>query len=202
MLFKIAWRNVKRQIGDYLLYFITVSLTVALLFSVNNLLFGEKMNEMIEWFGRFIRPVLLGIAVILCAVIAFVLGYATTFLLKRRKKEFGVYLTLGMSRKNVLTIFAGETAVTFLVSLGAGVLLGLAFYQVLTAIFTNFLGEEYVFAAYSLIGSLLTAGMVAGTFLLSSLASLLYLRYAKITRLLQGDTPAPRRTKNPVLRLF
>ena len=201
VLFKIAFRNVRRQIGNYLIYFVTVSLTVALLFSVNNLILSEFMDELSEEIADFIQPILLAVVGIMAVVIAFVLGYATTFLLRRRKREFGVYLTLGMTRRDVLTIFAGETGITFLVSLGMGIVLGLGTFQVLVAVFMNFLEQPYEFVAYSWSGSLLTVVMVGVMFLVASVASLLYLRFAKISRLLQGESTAPRTVKYPLLWL-
>lgn len=199
VLFKIALRNVRRQIGNYLIYFITVSLTVALLFSVNNLILSEMMDRMTELYADFVQPILILVVAIMAAVIAFVLGYATTFLLRRRKREFGVYLTLGMTRRDVIAIFAGETGVTFLLSLGMGILLGLGAYQAFTAIFLNFLEQPYEFAAYSFTGSLLTVVMVALMFLIASLAALFYLRFARISRLLQGESTAPKTVRFPVI---
>ncbi len=197
VLFKLALRNVRRQIGGYLIYFITVSLTVALLFSVNNLILSDMMNQMAELYADFVQPVLLLVVAVMAAVVAFVLGYATTFLLRRRKREFGVYLTLGMTRRNVIAIFAGETGATFLLSLFAGVFLGLGAYQAFTAIFLNFLEQPYEFAAYSPAGSLLTVGMVALMFFVASLAALFYLRFARVSLLLQGEKSAPNTVRFP-----
>lgn len=201
MLFRLAFRNVRRQIGNYLIYFITVSLTVALLFSVNNFIYGDVMDEMLLQYERFadlIRNIALCLTAVMAAVVAFVLGYATVFLLRKRKREFGVCLTLGMTRGNVLKIFAGETGFTFLFSLGMGILLGLAAYQVFSAIFINFLNFEYAFAGYSLAGSLLTVGMAVCMFLLSSCASFFYLRFVRISRLLQGESFASKKAGVPV----
>ena len=199
VLYKLALRNVRRQIGNYLIYFITVALTVALLFSVNNLILSDMMDELSEEIADFIQPILLAVVAIMAAVIAFVLGYATTFLLRRRKREFGIYLTLGMTRGNVLKIFAGETGITFLLSLGMGILLGLGAYQALFAVFVNFLEQPYTFASYSPSGFLLTVVSVGIMFLVSSVASLSYLRFARISRLLQGESTAPKTVRFPLL---
>ena len=123
MLFKLAVRNVRRQVGSYLIYFITVVLTVATVFAVNNMIFSDVVTALQGMMADFVRPLLVMLSVALAAIMAFVLAYATTFLLRRRKKEFGLYLTLGFSRGNILSLFAGETALTFLVSLAAGSLL-------------------------------------------------------------------------------
>ena len=95
MLFKLAFRNVKRQIGNYLIYFITVSLTVALIFSINNMIFSDVIRLTAESLGSAFetstRALLFMLSGFLSVVIAFVLGYATSFLLSRRKKEFGLW---------------------------------------------------------------------------------------------------------------
>lgn len=92
-------------------------------------------------------------------------------------------LTLGMTRKNILLVFASETAVTFVLSLAVGIGVGLVFYQTTLLILTNFLETEFFLATYSPLGMFVTVVMVGGVYLLSSAASLLYLRYTKIIRL-------------------
>ncbi len=197
MLFKLAFRNVRRQIGNYLIYFVTVSLTVALMFAVNNFIYSDLMLQVEEKLADFIHGILVGISCGVGVISAFVLGYVTSYLLRRRKKEFGLYLTMGMSRGNILTIFAGETAVNFLFSLGAGMLLGMGLYPLLTLIGYRFLGMEFVWTGYVLKGALLTVGIIAAVFLLSSAFSLLYLGYAKISSLLNGEKKVERADKYP-----
>lgn len=94
MLAKLAFRNVKRQIGNYLIYFITVALTVALMFAINNAIYSQQLQEYAQNI-REMRTALLTITIFVSLIVAFVLGYATSFLLKLRKREFGTYLTLG-----------------------------------------------------------------------------------------------------------
>ena len=201
MLFKLAARNVRRQIGSYIIYFITVSLTIALIFAINNMLYSDVMGQLTIRFGDIARMSLMFVTFILCIIMAFVLSYATNFLLRKRKKEFGLYLTLGMSRGNVLAVFAGETAITFLVSLAVGILIGLAVYQAVMVIFINFIGFDYAPAGYSGAGFLWTIVMVAGMFVLSSVASLGYLRFARITTLLQGGKKAEKDIRIPFVWL-
>lgn len=106
MLAKLAFRNVKRQIGNYLIYFITVALSAALLFAVNTL----TASEPFERFARTnedMRLLIRMITAFVSLVTSFVLSYATIFMLRLRKKEFGMYLTLGMTRKDIQGLFAG-----------------------------------------------------------------------------------------------
>ena len=116
---KLALRNVKRQIGSYFIYFITVALTVALLFAAGNIIFSDNL-------ARFtikreeMQSALCGVVIFISLIVAFILSYATSFMLKLRKREFGTYLTLGMSRKNILIIFVSETMLICIGALGLG----------------------------------------------------------------------------------
>ena len=199
MLFKLAARNVRRQIGSYLIYFITVSLTIALIFAVNNMIYSDVMDTLVQQVAYFIRPILVIISCIMCIIMAFVIGYATNFLLRRRKKEFGLYLTLGMTRDNILSIFAGETVITFLVSLIAGMLVGLGLYQGFMVIFTNFIDYVYTPGGYTFSGFGVTLAMVVAIFFIAFAASLGYLRYAKISTLLHGEKTSEKKVRAPAM---
>ena len=80
---KLALRNVRRQVGSYLIYFITVSLTVAMMFGLHNVLYSPQLQE----FARTVdsmRTGLLVLSICIALVVAFVLGYATSFMLRLR----------------------------------------------------------------------------------------------------------------------
>lgn len=186
MFSKLAFRNVKRQIGNYLIYFITVSLTVALMFAVNSAIFSRELMEKASAIQE-LRAGLIALTVFVSLIVAFVLGYATSFMLKLRKREFGTYLTLGMTRKNILSVFLLESSILCLASLGTGLLLGLMFYQGLMAIVSNLMEIEFFFSAYSLNGLLLTVGLVCLVFVLSSFTSAVYLKRVSIYNLIHGD---------------
>ena len=202
MLFKLAVRNVRRQVGSYLIYFITVVLTVATVFAVNNMIFSDVVTALQGMMADFVRPLLVMLSVVLAAIMAFVLAYATTFLLRRRKKEFGLYLTLGFSRGNILSLFAGETALTFLVSLAAGSLLGFGLYQGLLYVVLRFIDQTYTTGGYSASGTVWTVVLVAVIFLLASVFSLGYLRFAKISALLAGEGRVEKKVRLPWLWPF
>jgi len=87
---KLALRNVKRQMSNYMIYFITVSLTVALMFAIDNVIFCRELQEyaaQMETLGIG----LIGITIFISLIVSFVLGYGTSFILKLRKREFGTY---------------------------------------------------------------------------------------------------------------
>ena len=96
MLSKLAMRNVRRQVGNYLIYFMTVAFTVAMLFSVSNIMFSDNLMRYTA-VNKEVYSALISTVILISAIVAFVLSYATSFMLKLRKREFGTYLTLGLS---------------------------------------------------------------------------------------------------------
>ena len=88
MLGKLAVRNVRRQIGNYLIYFITVSLTVALMFAFNSVVYSPQLQQAADAMDE-LKTGLTAITVFISLIVAFVLGYATSFMLRLRKREFG-----------------------------------------------------------------------------------------------------------------
>lgn len=167
MLAKLALRNVRRQMSNYFVYFMTVILTVALLFALCNMIFSPQLNLDAESNSGMKNGLMVLIAFVF-VIVTFVLGYAASFLLKFRKQEFGMYLTLGMTRNNILLIFLTETLIMGIVALGTGILLGLFFYQGMVAIMMKLMQLELTFASYSAKGLLVTIGLVIAIFLLSA----------------------------------
>lgn len=196
MFSKLAVRNVKRQVGNYLIYFITVALTVALLFSANQIIFNEKLTSYALKTEEF-RAGLTGVVVFVSLIIAFVLSYAASFMLKLRKREFGVYLALGMTRKDILHIFIGETMVICLTALGVGMALGFFVYQGLMAVVLHLLEMHMEIAAYTLEGTVFTVGVVAGIFLVSTFVSSVYLKRVSIYELIHGAKKVEKKVRHP-----
>ena len=198
MLSKIAFRNVRRQIGNYLIYFITVTLTVALMFAINNVIFSEQLKRFSVSISHMSAG-LLTLSIIIALIVAFVLGYATSFMLKLRKREFGTYLTLGMTRRNILTIFILEMTLMGLAALGIGIFLGLFIYQGLMMIMCSLMEMQIAIAAYSLKALIFTIIIVIGIFLLSSLTSALYLKRVSIYKLIHENKVASGRVRHPII---
>ena len=165
MFIKIALRNVRRQVGNYLIYFLTIMLTVALMFSINNVTYSERLDEM-----ETMQGVLQGLSVLIALVVALILGYATSFMVKLRKRDFGTYLTLGMTRNNILCMF-----------------LGLFLYQGLMMLMTKLMEMEFAFAPYSGRGLLFTVLLVVIIFLSASVTSAIYLSRVSIYELIHEE---------------
>ena len=186
MFAKLALRNVHRQISNYLIYFVTVSLSIALMFAVNNLSYSDRIRELSE-ISSDMRTMFTMVTVLCCLVTALVLSYATGFMLKLRKKEFGMYLTLGMTRRNIQTLFACETGILSFLAMLVGMGAGLAIFQLLVALFASIMEMPFAISAYSAEGILLTLAVSLGMFLLSTLVSLRYLKKATMAELLKAE---------------
>ena len=197
MFFKLAVRNVKRQFTNYLIYFMTVAFTVALLFAVNNVLYSDALLLLLNGESD-LRTILTWLVALVGLVVAFVLSYATSFMLKLRRREFGTYLTLGMQRGDILRIFLFETLLICGAALGAGLVLGLFLYQGLLALVMRMTEAAYAFSGYSLQGLRITVAVVAGIFVTALLVSSGYLRKVSIHDLLHGEKKVEKAVRHPV----
>ena len=197
MFAKLALRNVRRQIRNYLIYFITVALSIALMFAVNNLSYSDRIRELSE-ISSDMRTMFTMVTILSCLVTALALSYATGFMLKLRKKEFGMYLTLGMTRRNIQTLFACETGLLSILALIVGMGTGLVIFQLLAALFASIMEMPFAISAYSAEGILLTLAVSLGMFLLSTLVSLRYLKKATMAELLKAEA-VEKSEKHPVL---
>ena len=135
---KIALNNVKKSLKDYTIYFLTLTFAVCIFYSFNSIDSQTVMADMnkgqteyVKVMGQMISVISIGVSVILGGLII----YATKFLVNRRKKEFGIYMVLGMSKRRMSKILFFETLYIGIISLFAGLLLGMLFAQVLS-IFT------------------------------------------------------------------
>ncbi|MGN1013962.1 MAG: FtsX-like permease family protein [Butyricicoccus sp.] len=197
MFVKLALRNVRRQLRSYLIYFVTVALSIALMFAVNSLSYSDRIRELSE-ISSDMRTMFTMVTVLSSLVTALVLSYATGFMLKLRKKEFGMYLTLGMTRRNIQTLFACETGILSFLAMLAGMGAGLVIFQLVVALFASIMDMPFAISAYSVQGILLTLVVSLGLFLLSSLASLRYLKKVTVSELLKEEN-AERTERHPVL---
>lgn len=153
MYFKMAFNNVKKSFKDYTIYFLTLTFAVSIFYSFNSInsqTLMANINSVQKQYIRLLNVMIgmlsTGISVILgCLII-----YATNFLIKKRKKEFGIYMTLGMSKKSMSFILFFETLFIGLISLCAGLALGLIFAQVLSVFTAKLFDVEMTKYAFSI----------------------------------------------------
>ena len=127
MLFKLSIKNMKKSFKDYAIYFLTLVLGVAIFYMFNSLDSQEAMlqvssstREMVKLLVSLLSMVSVFVAVILGLLIV----YANNFLISRRKKEFGIYMTLGMGRRQISKIILIETILVGIISLAVGIVIG------------------------------------------------------------------------------
>lgn len=185
MLGKLALRNVKRQVGSYFIYFITVAMTVSLMYAINNMMFSKEFKSLGELMDtRF----MVGFSISMVSFVsAIVLSYAASFMLKLRKREFGIYLTTGMTRGEILKLYMLETLVMSGFAIVTGLVAGLFIYQLVMMLLSKFMNISYKMSAYSGEGLILTLVISVLIFLVSSVASFMYLKKVKISDLLHGE---------------
>ena len=127
MLFKLSVRNMKKSFKDYAIYFLTLVLGVAIFYMFNSLDSQQAMLEVSQSTRSMIQLMiqLLGmISVFIAIVLGFLIVYANNFLINRRKREFGIYMTLGMGRRQISSIILLETILVGILSLFVGILVG------------------------------------------------------------------------------
>ena len=127
MLFKLSLKNIRKSFKDYAIYFLTLILGVAIFYVFNALDSQRAMiavSESKRMLMDFMVTMLSGVSVGVALILGFLIIYANNFLIKRRKKEFAVYMMLGMGKRDVSGILFGETILIGIFSLGIGLLIG------------------------------------------------------------------------------
>lgn len=133
MLSKLAFRNMKRSVRDYLVYILTMTIVTALMYAFNSLLFQNQLTGYFEMEG--LMEVMIGLATVFIVwIVAWLINYMVRFMLEKRSSEFGIYLLLGMRKKTVSRLYMRENILLGGFSFLLGVLLGILLQQVLTAI--------------------------------------------------------------------
>lgn len=137
MFSKLAINNVKRSFKDYFIYFLTLTFAVCIFYSFNSI---EAQNSMLEMgkdtasYMSTLNSLIAGASVFVAFVLGGLIAYANNFLIKKRKKELGIYMTLGMSKGKISKILIIETILIGLISLIVGLILGIIVSQGLSII--------------------------------------------------------------------
>ncbi|GKG90626.1 FtsX-like permease family protein [Gordonibacter urolithinfaciens] len=208
MLAKLAFRNIRRSVKDYGVYFVTLVFGVAVFYAFNSvssqsILFDLEDTASASVFsltGQFLGM----FSVLIACVLGFLVLYANGFLIRRRKQEFGTYLMLGMNPRSVSAIVLMETAVVGLVSLVVGLALGFALSQgmsFVTAGLFNIEMTQYRFI-FSFDAFLLTLVCFALIFAVTALFNTVSIRRYKLIDLLSARSKNARfRVRNPWISL-
>ncbi len=159
MYFKLALKNVKKSFKDYAVYFFTLIVGVSIFYMFNSiesqtlmLELTKTKHEMLETMSQ----VLSIISVFVAFILAFLIIYASGFLMKRRKKEFGIYMLLGMKKRKISRIILAETLLVGIISLIVGLIVGIGLSQLMSVVVANMFEAnmtnfEFTFSASALL---------------------------------------------------
>lgn len=137
MLFKLSFNNMKKSMKDYAIYFLTLVLGVAIFYMFNSLDSQQAMLKVSQSQKEIIKLMItmLGyISVFVAIVLGLLIVYANNFLINRRKKEFGIYMTLGMGKRQISKIILMETILVGVISLVVGLVIGVFASQLMSVL--------------------------------------------------------------------
>lgn len=201
MLCKLAWGNVRRAGRDYLVYLLTLTLGVTVFYAFNTISMQVDIAGIDEKGLAQVMGSMLGdLTYFLAGVMAFLMVYANNFIMKRRKKEFGLYQVLGMGRGRVATIMALETVIVSVVAFVAGIVLGVGLSQFMTfftaSLFKTQIANFHFF--FSMHAFNLTLACMLVMFVLTLLLNLRAVRRTKLIELMGAERRNESiKTRNP-----
>lgn len=191
MLPKLALGNVKKSVRDYAIYFITIAFGVCIFYIFNSIESQQAMMETSA--GQRLALNLLGgfmnaFSVFISAALCFLIIYANNFLIKRRKKEFGVYLILGMEKSAISLILVIETVVVGIAGLFTGLFMGVFVSQGMALVTARLLNSvvstyHFVFSASAVGETVIYFGL---TFLLTLVFNVMTINRQKLIDLLNS----------------
>ena len=147
MLRKLSHRNAKRQMLDYIIYIITMAITVALLMSFNLVIFSDEVAVIVK--EKSILPFLiLMVSILVVFIMIFLVKYIVMFILKRRSREFGLYMLLGIENEDIAKLFIRENQSIYGGVLIVGLFLGILFYQIIKAVICRMYAVPFHFSFY------------------------------------------------------
>ena len=206
MLFKLSFRNITRSIKDYAIYFFTLVLGVTLFYVFNSV--GSQaavleLNNSRKLIVDLLTKILSGMSILVVFILGALIIYASRFLIKRRNKEFAIYLTLGMSKRKISRLLFFETLMIGVISLGVGLLLGIGASQLISVLIaklfeTNMDKFTFVFSEKAFFDTILYFGLI---YLIVIFFNTVIVGRLKIIELLQGSKKSEKAfLKNPLLR--
>lgn len=205
MLFKLSLKNIKKSIKDYAIYFFTLILGVAIFYVFNAiesqtvmLQVSKSTHELI----KLMNTMLSGVSVFVSFILGFLIIYASRFLIKRRKKEFGIYMTLGMSKGKISKILLFETLLIGIISLIVGLGLGVILSQLMSIIVANMFEADmtkfaFTFSSSAVGKTILYFGII---YLLVMIFNTFSVSKCKLINLINANRKNEKiKVKNPVI---
>ncbi|MBR4807281.1 MAG: FtsX-like permease family protein, partial [Lachnospiraceae bacterium] len=205
MLFRLPLSNIKRSIRDYAIYFFTLVIGVSV-FYVFNAIGGQaamlQVDQSNNGIVELLRTVITSVSIFVAIVLALLIVYASNYLMKRRNREFAVYMVLGMSKGRISALILMETMIIGIGSLIVGLILGACLSQLMSAVVAGLFEADMTKYKLSISGEALI--LTVFFFVLMYLAVMLFNTFAvtrmKLIDLIQSGRKAEKvKLKNPVL---
>ena len=206
MLFKLSFRNITRSVKDYAIYFFTLVLGVTLFYVFNSV--GSQaavleLNNAKKLIVELLSKILSGMSILVVAILGALIIYASRFLIKRRNKEFAIYLTLGMSKRKISRLLFFETLMIGIISLAVGLLVGIGASQLISILIGRLFEADmskfqFVFSEKAFFDTILYFGLI---YLVVIVFNTIIVGRLKIIDLLHGSKKSEKAfLKNPLLR--
>lgn len=202
---KIAINNVKKSFKDYTIYFLTIAFVVCIFYSFNSIESQKALLDMNKNQAEYMSLVTTLISYV-SVFVSFILGglilYANNFLIKKRKKELGIYMTLGMSKRKISKILLSETLIVGVLSLIAGLLLGLVVSQGLS-LFTAKLFDvgmtefKFIISSSAILKTVLYFALIFGVLMIFN--TRIIAKYKLIDMLTAARKSEDIKIKNPII---
>ena len=168
MFFKLALNNVRKSIKDYTIYFLTLSFGICIFYVFNSIESQEamlKLNQSQRAIIQVLSEVIGYVSVFIAVILGFLIIFANKFLIKRRKKELGLYMTLGMEKGKISRILILETIIIGIVSLVVGLSVGIFLSQGLSVVTAHLFAVDmkdftFVFSQSAFFKSILYFGII------------------------------------------
>ncbi len=205
MYYKIALNSVKKSFKDYTIYFLTLTFAVCIFYSFNSIESQKAMLDLTVSQKAYMK-LFSSVISIASVFVSFILGaliiYANNFLIKKRKKEMGIYITLGMPKRKVSNILLLETVLIGIISLGIGLILGVVLSQGLSILTAKlFMGSmtsyQFAFSINAVLKTILYFGII---FLLVMIFNTVIISKYKLIDLLNASKKNEKiKMRNPVI---
>lgn len=205
MLFKLSLKNIKKSFKDYAIYFFTLILGITIFYSFNSLETQAVMLNLSKSNNNsitMITTVLSAVSVFVAFVLGVLIIYANRFLMKRRNKEFGIYMTLGMGKGKISRLILFETILIGLISLIVGIVIGIATSQVMSIVVANMFEADmnkfkFVISNSAIIKTIICFLII---YTLVMLFNIVQVNRCKLIELIQSDKKSENvKIKNPYI---
>ncbi len=168
MSFKLSCKNIQKSFKDYSIYFITLIFGVAIFYVFNSIDAQSSMLELNSSKNQMVKNLveIIGtISIFVSIILGFLIVYANNFLIRRRKKELGLYMTLGMGKGKISKLLLTETIIIGVISLVLGLIIGIFSSQLLSVLIAKMFETDmskftFVFSKESLIKTCMYFGII------------------------------------------